>query len=182
MTEEFKDKEETASEEKATKQEESVAEEDSVTRETQISELEQQIEDLTDQNLRLQAEIQNMHKRNQRDREQATKYRSQDLGRSILPVIDNLERALTIEPSDESAESLHDGIKMVLSSFETALKDVGIEKMDCLGKPFDPNFHEAYTQVPAEEGQESGLVVEIFESGYMLHDRILRAAKVAVSI
>lgn len=146
-----------------------------------VAELEQRLEEVEEHNLRLQAEIQNMHKRHQRDREQWAKYRSQDLGKAILPVIDNLERALTIEPADDSARSIHEGVEMVLNSFEQALKSVGIEKIDCEGQPFDPNFHEAYTQLPAEDGQEGGMVVQVFENGYILKDRVLRAAKVAVS-
>lgn len=180
MTEELKNRDESVqTDEEFVTDEETVVEESSS---DEITQLQEELDELSEQNLRLQAEIQNMHKRHQRDRQQSTRYRSQDLGRAILPVIDNLERALTIEVTDETSKNLHEGIQMVLSSFETALKSEGIEKMDCLGQPFDPNFHEAYTQLPAEEGQESGIVVEVFENGYMLHDRILRAAKVAVSI
>lgn len=179
MTEELKDRDESVKLDEDEHTDEATTQEQSG---DELAQLRQELEELSEQNLRLQAEIQNMHKRNRRDREQATRYRSQDLGRAILPVIDNLERALSIEVTDESGQNLREGIEMVLQSFETALKEVGIEKMDCLGKPFDPNFQEAYTQLPAEEGQESGVVVEVFENGYTLHDRILRAAKVAVSV
>ena len=70
---------------------------------------------------------------------------------------------------------------MVLESFYRALTSVGIEEIEAEGKPFDPNFHEAYAQVPAEEGQESGVVAQVYEKGYKLHDRVLRAAKVTVT-
>ncbi|WP_018658697.1 nucleotide exchange factor GrpE [Allofustis seminis] len=147
----------------------------------ELEQLEQKIDDLEDQNLRLQAEIQNIIKRNQKEREQYAKYRSQDLASAILPVMDNLNRALEIEVDDESGQALKDGIEMVRTGFLTALDSQGVKKMDCLNEPFDPNFHEAYTMVAAKEGQDSGVIAEVFEEGYMIHDRILRAAKVAVT-
>lgn len=149
--------------------------------ETEIAELKQKLEDLEDQNLRLQAEIQNMRRRNKKEREDAVRYRSQDLGKEILPVLDNLERALETEVSDEAGKSLKQGVEMVLENFYRAIKSVGIEEIEAEGKLFDPNVHEAYAQVPAEEGQESGVVAQVFEKGYKLHDRVLRAAKVTVT-
>ena len=149
--------------------------------ENKITELEQQLEEKEDQNLRLQAEIQNMRRRNQKEREIATRYRSQDLAKEILPVIDNLERALETEATDEAGRNLKEGIEMVLGSFYKALENTGVEEVEAEGQPFDPNFHEAYAQVPAEEGQESGMVAQVFEKGYKLYDRVLRAAKVTVT-
>lgn len=147
----------------------------------EVAELQGKIEELEEQNLRLQAEIQNMRRRNQADREQAARYRSQDLAKEILPVMDNLERALAIEVTDEAGQSLKQGIEMVLASFERALTAANVVEIEAEGKKFDPNFHEALAQVPAEEGQESGIVTEVFEKGYKLHDRVLRAAKVIVT-
>lgn len=140
-----------------------------------------ELDDVQDRFLRLQAELQNIQRRNQRERETSTRYRSQDLAKQMLPVLDNLERALAIEVEDEAGKNLKKGIEMVLESFNQALKDQGIEVIDAEGQPFDPTIHEAYTQVPAKEGQESGVVAQVFEKGYRLHDRILRAAKVVVT-
>lgn len=147
----------------------------------QAIDLEARIEELEDQNLRLQAEIQNMRRRNQTSREEASRYRSQDLAKEILPVMDNLERALQTEVQDEAGHSLKQGVEMVLESFKRALTAANIEVIDAEGKMFDPNFHEALAQVPAQEGQESGLITEVYEKGYKLHDRVLRAAKVIVT-
>jgi molecular chaperone GrpE len=94
--------------------------------------------------------------------------------------LDNLERALAIEVEDEAGKNLKKGIEMVVESLNQALKAEGIEIIDPLGEPFDPNMHEAYTQVPADNDQESGTVAQVFEKGYKLHERVLRAAKVAV--
>jgi molecular chaperone GrpE len=174
------DKEKDFSQEDEWTEEESTSEAD-VEIEAEVEELKQKIEDMEDQSLRLQAEIQNMRRRNQKERELATRYRSQDLAKEILPVIDNLERALETEVTGEGGKNLKQGVQMVLESFYRALENVGVEEVEAEGQPFDPNFHEAYAQVPAEDGQESGVVAEVFEKGYKLHDRVLRAAKVTVT-
>ena len=93
----------------------------------------------------------------------------------------NFERALDIEVTEEAGKNLKQGIEMVLGSFYKALESVGVEEVEAEGKPFDPNFHEAYAQVPGEEGQESGVVAQVYEKGYKLHERVLRAAKVTVT-
>lgn len=147
----------------------------------ELTELQEKIEEIEDQNLRLQAEIQNMRRRNQMNREESARYRSQDLAKEILPAMDNLERALSTEVTDEAGKSLKEGVEMVLEGFKRALTAVKVEEIEADGKEFDPNFHEALAQVPAEEGQESGVVTEVYEKGYKLHDRVLRAAKVIVT-
>lgn len=153
--------------------------------ETEASEndidFEKKIQELEDQNLRLQAEIQNMRRRHQTNREEAARYRAQDLAKEVLPVLDNLERALQTEVTDEAGQSLKQGVEMVLESFKRALTNAKVTEIEAEGKTFDPNFHEALAQIPATEGQESGIVVEVYEKGYMLHDRVLRAAKVIVT-
>ncbi|WP_277630343.1 nucleotide exchange factor GrpE [Atopococcus tabaci] len=146
----------------------------------ELEQAKKELEECEERYLRLQAELQNTLRRNKKEKEEAARYRSQSLATELLPVIDNLERALTIEVTDEQGKSLKKGIEMVLASFEQALSKEGIETLDPVGEPFDPQFHEAYTAVPAEEGQESGTVAQVFEKGYTLHGRVLRAAKVAV--
>lgn len=147
----------------------------------ELEETKAKLSEMEERYLRLQAELQNIQKRNKRDRETAVRYRSQDLATQLLPVLDNLERALATEVEDEAEGNLKKGIEMVLESFNQAFKAEGIEVIDPLGEPFDPNVHEAYTQVPAEDDVESGTVAQVFEKGYKLHDRVLRAAKVAVA-
>lgn len=146
----------------------------------ELEQAKKELEESEERYLRLQAELQNILRRNKKEKEEAARYRSQSLATELLPVIDNLERALTIEVTDEQGKSLKKGIEMVLASFEQALSKEGIEVLDPVGEPFDPQFHEAYTAVPAEEGQESGTVSQVFEKGYTLRGRVLRAAKVAV--
>ena len=172
------DKEKDTSSEEELLEEEVASETDKV---DEVTELKEKVDQLEDQNLRLQAEIQNMRRRNQNEREANAKYRSQDLAKAILPALDNLERALQTEVEDEAGKNLKQGVQMVLESFKAGLDSVGVEEVDAEGQAFDPNFHEAYAQVPAEEGQDSGVVAQVFEKGYKLHDRVLRAAKVTVT-
>lgn len=169
----------TENEKEETLEEEIVSETTEPVENTEGSELAQKIEELEDQNLRLQAELQNIIRRNKKDRELATRYRAQDLAKDILPVMDNLERAL--ENADDASESLKQGVQMVLDGFKRAFDANGIEVIDAEGQPFDPNFHEAYAQVPAEDGQDSDVVAQVYEKGYKLYDRVLRAAKVTVT-
>ncbi|MGB3160148.1 nucleotide exchange factor GrpE [Carnobacterium sp.] len=150
----------------------------------EIDELEKMKNDLDekeDQYLRLQAELANMRKRNQKEKEDTAKYRSQSLATELLPVIDNLERALAIEVTDAQGESLKKGLEMVMESVKVALKNEGIEVIDPLNQPFDPNYHQAIQTAPLEEGQEADTVVNVFQKGYSLKDRVLRPAMVIVA-
>lgn len=152
---------------------------------TELSELEEkqnELDEMTDRYYRLQAELANIRKRNQRDREDLLRYKSQSLAKELLPAYDNIERALSIEVDTEAGNNLKKGIEMVFNSLLQAFEKEGIEIVDPLGEPFDPNFHEAYTQVPANEGQESNEIAQVFEKGFKLHDRVLRAAKVSVTL
>ena len=146
-----------------------------------IEELTKELNEMEDKYLRLQAELQNILRRHKKEKQDDRKFRSQSLATELLPVMDNLERALTIEVSDEAGENLKKGIEMVMGSFKAALEKEGVEVLNPVNELFDPQFHEAYTSVPAEEGQEAGTVVQVFEKGYVLNDRILRAAKVSVA-
>ncbi len=143
--------------------------------------LQQEVERLNDQVYRLSAEISNIQKRNAKERQDAAKYRSQSLAQNLLNVIDNLERAIASPSESEDAQNLKKGIEMVYESFLYALKEEGIEEIDALDQPFDPTLHHAVQTVPVEEGQETDKVVQVFQKGYKLKDRVLRPAMVIVS-
>lgn len=143
--------------------------------------LREQLSEMEDKYLRAQAEIANMRNRNIKDREAAAKYRSQDLGKELLPAIDNLERALQIEVTDEQGESLKKGIEMVMESLLHALKTAGIEEIPAKGEVFDPNLHQAVQTVPLEDGQKPDEIVQELQKGYILHDRVLRPSMVMVA-
>lgn len=144
-------------------------------------ELEEKLNEMEDKFLRAQAEMANVRNRSIKDRELAAKYRSQDLGKELLPAIDNLERALAIEVSDEQGESLKKGIEMVMESLLHALKSAGIEEIPAMGETFDPNLHQAVQTAPLEEGQTPDQIVQVLQKGYILHDRVLRPTMVMVA-
>ena len=143
--------------------------------------LEQEVQELNDKVFRLSAEIANIQKRNAKERQDAAKYRSQALAQNLLSALDNLERALAVEVTEEQALNLKKGIEMVQESILYALKEEGVEEITALGEPFDPNKHHAVQTVPAEEGQDSDIVVQVFQKGYVLKDRVIRPAMVIVS-
>ena len=135
-----------------------------------------------DQFLRARAEIANITNRNRNEREQLQKYRSQDLAKKLLPSIDNLERALQTEVQDEQGASLKKGVEMVLESLLVALKEEGVEEIPAAkGDAYDPNLHHGVQIMPASEEQPADTIVEVFQKGYRLHDRILRPAMVIVA-
>lgn len=132
-----------------------------------------------DRYLRAVAELENVRKRAARDVENARRYGLERLARALLPVLDSLEAGLA-SAEQASAESLLDGKKATMRLLNSALEQVGIKEVDPHGEPFDPALHEAMTMAPSEEA-EPGTVVEVFQKGYSIHDRLLRAARVVVA-
>ena len=125
--------------------------------------------------------MQNMTKRFQKEQAQLLKYEGKDLAKAILPVVDNLGRALKSEAEDKASQQLKHGIEMVAKDLDKALNDNDIHKMDALNKPFDPVYHQAVKTVPAEKDEQKDTVVEVYQDGYILKDRVLRPAMVVVA-
>ncbi|MCX7913608.1 MAG: nucleotide exchange factor GrpE [Thermodesulfovibrionales bacterium] len=148
----------------------------------EISELKSQLEDLKEKHLRLYAEFENYKKKAQRDREDLIMYSNESLIQDLLPVIDTLEMALThaSDISKDSGQSLIKGIENTLREFRRVLEKVGLKTIEAAGKPFDPVYHHAMSQVETEE-LEDNVVVEEFRKGYMLYNKILRPSYVSVS-
>lgn len=149
--------------------------------EQQIADLQAKYDEIEDKYLRAEAEMQNMTKRFKNEQAQLLKYEGQKLATEILPVMDNLNRALQIEVEDEASAQLKHGIEMVAKNMEKALKDNEIIKIEALNQPFDPTKHQAVKSVPVEKGQKAETVVEVYQDGYMLKDRVLRPAMVVVA-
>lgn len=149
--------------------------------ENPLAELEAKNDALEDQVLRLQAEIANMKRTNAKDRQDLAKYRSQKLATSMLEVVDNLERALQSETNSDDAKALKKGVEMVLSQLQNAFESENIKVIDPMGEKFDPNFHQAVSMMEAEEGQDSDVVINVLQKGYLLHERVIRPAMVIVS-
>ncbi|MBQ6125918.1 MAG: nucleotide exchange factor GrpE [Erysipelotrichaceae bacterium] len=141
--------------------------------------LKKEIDRLKNDYARAYADTENLKKRLMAEAEQTRKYRIQSFAKEILPVIDNLERALKTEVA-ESDEGFKKGIEMTYQQLIAALKNEGVEEIDCLNKPFDANLAQAIMQEKKED-TEAGTVIEILQKGYKLKDRILRPAMVKVS-
>lgn len=126
------------------------------------------------------ADMENLKKRLQSEAENTRKYRIQGFATEILPVIDNLERALSAVPEDEAVKNFVVGFQMIYDQLMNALKNEGITVMEALNQPFDPNYHQALMQEKVD-GVDSNIVIEEFQKGYLLKDRVLRCALVKVS-
>jgi molecular chaperone GrpE len=128
--------------------------------------------------LRERAELENFKKRIQREKADALRFACEPLIRDLLPVVDNLERA--VEHGTGNGQSVLDGVRLVLKSFLDVLDRHGVKRVDAVGEPFDPSRHEAMAQVESSE-HEPNRVVAQHHRGYLLHDRLLRPALVTVS-
>ncbi|MGX7132461.1 nucleotide exchange factor GrpE [Enterococcus songbeiensis] len=148
---------------------------------TELEVLQAKNNELEDQFLRARAEIANITTRNRNEREQLQKYRSQDLAKKLLPAIDNLERAMAAEVSDDQGANLKKGVDMVLEGIRFALKEEGIEEIPAAGEMFDPNVHQAVQTIPAGDDVATDTIVEVLQKGYKLHDRVLRPSMVIVA-
>lgn len=146
--------------------------------------LQNEIEQLRDEKLRLLAEMENLRKRVERDKIDTIRYGSINLARDILSPDDNLTRALEALPQEEknsdTVNNLIDGLKMVQKEFATILEKYGIKKIDALNSKFDHNFHQAMVEIENDE-VEPGIVIQEMQSGYTMHDRLLRPSMVGVS-
>jgi molecular chaperone GrpE len=144
-----------------------------------IKVLESKVEELEKEKQYSAADMVNLRQRYARERNALVKYSSLNLASKILPVLDNLEKAISIENSE--SEKFLEGINMTLNTLKTVLENEGVEKIEAMDQVFNPSFMEAIAVIPVPEGKEKGTVVEIIEHGYMFHERVLRPVKVIVS-
>ncbi len=145
-----------------------------------IAELAAKLEEMDNRYYRLQADFENSRRRARLDLEASEKYKAQSLITNLLPAVDNFERALQMEVNNEEAKSILQGMDMIYRSLLEALKGEGAEQIEAVGKEFDPQYHHAVMQVE-EEGFDSNIVVEEFQKGYVLKDRVIRPAMVKVN-
>ena len=126
------------------------------------------------------ADAENLKKRLKGEADMVRKYRIQGFATEVLPVLDNLERALQTKVEDPNILNFVKGFEMIYQQLVHILENEGVKEIEALNKPFDPNYHQALMQ-EAKEGVESGIVLEVLQKGYMLKDRVLRASLVKVS-
>ena len=140
-----------------------------------------EVTEAQDKLLRLAADFENQKKRLQREKETALKYAEENIIKEILPCLDNLERAVNQDQHNENfAAQLLEGVQLTIKGLMSSLEKAGLKPLASVGEPFDPNFHEALVMEASKDVPEQRIIQE-FEKGYMLKDRLLRAAKVVVS-
>ncbi|MEE2997014.1 MAG: nucleotide exchange factor GrpE [Pseudomonadota bacterium] len=146
---------------------------------------EEEVADLKDKLLRALADMENLRRRAQKDREDALKYSATNFARDMLSVADNLRRAIEVvpeggAPDDAALIGFIEGIALTEKELLSTLERHGIQKIEPTGEKFDPQFHEAMFEIP-DANEESGTVMQVIEVGYVIHDRLLRPAKVGIA-
>lgn len=144
------------------------------------AELKHKAEELNDKFLRLYAEFDNYKKRTQKERIEVAKTAGIEIINALIPVIDDFSRAMKQMETSNDLTGLQEGVKLIQQKMNAVLESRGLKQMKSLGETFNPELHEAIAEIPATDQQLSGKVVDEIESGYYLHDKIIRHAKVVV--
>jgi molecular chaperone GrpE len=157
-------------------------------KDSEVDVLKKKIEEVTleksemhDRYLRLYSEFDNYRKRTTKDKLDTIKNASEEMIRVLLPVVDDFERALKNAEKIEGADAMKEGVQLIYSKLTTILRQKGLTAIESVGKPFDTDFHEAITNIPATDESQKGVVVDEVERGYLLNDKIIRYAKVVVA-
>lgn len=168
----------TSDEQKETKETEEPRE---LTPEEKITELEKQIEELKKQQLYKVAEFDNFRKRVMQEKAELIKNGGSKVITTLLPVIDDLERAQQNMDKYEDVAAVKEGINLIIDKFFKLLAQEGLKKMEAVGQPFDSDLHEAIAMVPGQPEDLKGKVMDCMIAGYILNDKVIRYAKVAVA-
>lgn len=146
----------------------------------ELDEANEKIAMLEDRYLRQIAEFDNYRKRTMKEKAELIKNGGERTIEAILPVLDDFERALNIMAKDENAAEAMKGVELIYNKFIGILKQNGLQKIETEGADFDTDYHEAIAMVPAFEESQKGKVLDCIQSGYMLNEKVIRHAKVAV--
>ncbi len=149
-------------------------------KETKIQELGEQVDKLNDRYLRLQAEFDNYRKRTIRERADLLKSAGEDVLKDILPVIDDMDRAMETIEKAEDIEAIKAGMKLIDQKFSDFIKQQGVFEIEAMHQEFDTDVHEAVTKIPAPKEELKGKVVDVIQKGYKLNDKVIRFAKVVI--
>lgn len=147
--------------------------------EHKVQEMGEKLAEMNDKYLRLYSEYENYRKRTTTEKADLIINGSKDMIKAILPVVDDMERALSAMTDADSAK---EGVQLIYNKLMNILSQKGLKPIEAKGEKFDENLHEAVTQFPAAEEGQKGRVVDVVEKGYFLNDKVLRYAKVVVAI
>lgn len=145
-------------------------------KEEELAKKEEEIKDLTDSLLRLRADFANYKRRIEKEKESTIAYALEGLMSDLLPILDNFERAMD---SAEEKGGFYEGVNMIYEQLLEVLSNNGLQEIECVGKPFDPNLHHAVFTEESEE--EEGTVLEAVQKGYLLKDKVIRPSMVKVA-
>lgn len=152
-----------------------------LTPEEKIAELEKQVEDLKNQQLYKVAEFDNFRKRVMQEKADLIKNGGAKVITTLLPIIDDLERAQQNMDKYEDVAAVKEGLNLIIDKFFKLMAQEGLKKMDVVGQPFDSDLHEAIAMVPGQPDDQKGKVMDCMMAGYTLNDKVIRYAKVAVA-
>ncbi len=149
--------------------------------EQQLVEAQERINELTDKYLRQVAEFDNYRKRVMKEKAELIKNGGEKIVTSILPILDDFERAQANMDKVDDVQALKEGVDLIVEKFSKLLKQEGLEKMNVVGEDFNTDYHEAIAMVPGQPDEMKGKVIDCVMSGYTLNDKVIRHAKVAVA-
>ncbi len=143
--------------------------------------LEAQVADLNDRFLRLYSEFDNYRKRTLKEKIEQSKFASAEVITKLLPVLDDFERAIkAFDTTGDADHALKEGVVLIFNKFLSTLTQQGLEQMQTVGEPFDTDFHEAITNIPAVDPEMKGKIIDEIEKGYLLGGKVIRYARVVV--
>ncbi|HON70762.1 MAG TPA: nucleotide exchange factor GrpE [Tenuifilum sp.] len=145
-----------------------------------VAELTTQLEEMKDKYLRLTAEFDNYRKRTLKEKAELIKFASEEVLKDLLPVIDDLDRALKAIETANDINAVKEGISLIVNKFNDFLKAKGVKEIDAIGKELDTDLHEAITKIPVQDDAQKGKIVDVIQKGYMLHEKVMRFSKVVV--
>lgn len=155
--------------------------EDAVAEElTEVQKMQAELNEMRDKNLRLVAEFDNFRKRSAKERIELIATAGKDIVQSLLDVLDDSHRAMKQLETDNDADSIKEGARLVFNKLQHVLQQKGLTAMDCTGKEFDADLHEAITEIPAPNDELKGRILDVVQPGYYLNDKLIRHAKVVV--
>ena len=175
------EEQETAAEEQTDAADTQKEEKKELTPDEKIAELEKQVEELKNQQLYKVAEFDNFRKRVMQEKADLIKNGGAKVITTLLPIIDDLERAQQNMDNYEDVEAVKEGLNLIIDKFFKLLAQEGLKKMDVVGQPFDSDLHEAIAMVPGQPDEQKGKVMDCLTAGYTLNDKVIRYAKVAVA-
>jgi len=145
------------------------------------SDPESQIKELNDKYLRLYSDFDNYRKRSMKEKFDIIKTAGEDVFKTILPVIDDFERAIKANENVKDSVAIKEGILLIFNKFKSSTLQKGLTAFDSIGQPFNPDIMEAITHIPATDDSQKGKVIDEVEKGYKLGDKVIRFAKVIVA-